>query len=268
LNSNDFHSDSTSIVDLSSILDSLIAMQIALAGVEQRVNGPSFEWQSVRDAVEQVRAAIAATKLLSAVVPRSEQRLLIEFLDELSARYHLDSGTPIIGPPDDRIAKSVRRFIHLIALAHAARINFDRDIHGDEARWASERYQSNQSKLESTTNASGEAVESASTDGNNTKQEFDHDTILTDCTPAPRKAYLSFLYAERQNEKQLKDRPAYDWLKEHGCDDAKGLADYQLPAFDTWSRYVREVRSKLGEQKNQSRVGRVTGGSVVKQNEI
>jgi len=102
----------------------------------------------------------------------------------------------------------------------------------------------------------------------NASSEANLATILAGCTDAPRKAYLSYKYAEHQNEKKLDVRPAYDWLIEHGYDDAEGLADYQLPAFDTWSRQDREVRSKLGEQKYQPRAGRATGGSVVNQNEI
>jgi len=112
----------------------------------------------------------------------------------------------------------------------------------------------------------GTAGGSTSTSAEQSQHETtkDRNAILSGCTDSPRKAYLSFKYAEFKKEKQLEDRPAYDWLKEHGCDDAEGLADYKLPVLDTWSRYVREVRNKLGEQKYQPRAGRATGGSVVR----
>jgi hypothetical protein len=68
-----------------------------------------------------------------------------------------------------------------------------------------------------------------------------------------QKAYYAFLYAEAKNEKRLEDIEAYNWLQEHGIDPKTEtcgeLADYQLPAFDTWSRYLRTARKAVGEQK-------------------
>ena len=61
--------------------------------------------------------------------------------------------------------------------------------------------------------------------------------------------------------KRLEDHQAYNWLKENKIDTDKGdageLADYTLPAFDTWSRQLRNARKVLGEQKYTRRAGRV-----------
>ena len=90
--------------------------------------------------------------------------------------------------------------------------------------------------------------------------------------PAVRKAYLAFQYAESKVERALEDREGYDWLKENSIDQDKGdvgeLADYTLPAFDTWSRQLREARKALGEQKYTPRTGRAVGASIVKGDEI
>lgn len=57
------------------------------------------------------------------------------------------------------------------------------------------------------------------------------------------------------------DKAAYMWLKEHDPE------EYKLPDRETWGRYVREVRSALGRQKNQPRKGR-TGRSIVRHDEL
>lgn len=91
-------------------------------------------------------------------------------------------------------------------------------------------------------------------------------------TPTVQKAYLSFVYAESKREKRLEDREAYDWLIEYGIDASKGeageLVDYGLPAFATWSRYLREARKATGEQKYTPRHARPTGRSVVLNEQI
>ncbi|TWT37011.1 hypothetical protein KOR34_19570 [Posidoniimonas corsicana] len=85
---------------------------------------------------------------------------------------------------------------------------------------------------------------------------------LEDLVPAHRKAYYSFLYAEAKSERRLEDRDAYNWLKENGVDDAERseLQDYELPAFDTWSRYLRFARKALDERKYTPRSGRRQSG--------
>lgn len=90
--------------------------------------------------------------------------------------------------------------------------------------------------------------------------------------PADRKAYLSFVYAESKVGKRLEDYEAHQWLKGHGIDTDKGdvgeLTDYTLPAFDTWSRQLRNARGPLGEQKYTRRAERPTGRSIVSGREI
>ena len=96
--------------------------------------------------------------------------------------------------------------------------------------------------------------------------------VLEGLQPADRKAYLAYQYAETMAEKRLQDREAYDWLKENGIDANKGdvgeLADYKLPAFDTWAKQLRKARKPLGEQKYTRRAGRATGRSIVAGKEI
>ncbi|QDS98148.1 hypothetical protein [Adhaeretor mobilis] len=94
------------------------------------------------------------------------------------------------------------------------------------------------------------------------------EVILDSLTPAVRSAYASFKFAESKKEQQLEDRPAYDWLKEHGCEDALGLADYSLPAFATYTRYLSKARNALGEQKYSPRAGRESGSSIVREDQI
>ena len=69
-------------------------------------------------------------------------------------------------------------------------------------------------------------------------------------------AYQSFQGAERDTSRSLTNREAYEWLQEHGPD------GYSLPAFETWSRYVRGGQRHYGTQKNTPRAGR-TGRSIV-----
>jgi hypothetical protein len=89
---------------------------------------------------------------------------------------------------------------------------------------------------------------------------------------AVRLAYLAFDYAESKAGKRLEDREAYDLIKEEGILEGAGdrgeLEDYNLPAFDTWARYVRQARQVLDEQKYTRRAGRRAGKSIVKSNQI
>ena len=82
--------------------------------------------------------------------------------------------------------------------------------------------------------------------------------------PSIRNAYLAFEAAGLKAERRLKDEEAYKILKEEGIPgDAYGLADYRLPAFDTWSRHLRAARKEMGEQKNKPRHRRPHGKSIV-----
>jgi hypothetical protein len=95
---------------------------------------------------------------------------------------------------------------------------------------------------------------------------------LRQLEPADRRAYLSFCLAEGKKGKRLEDRKAYEFLKEEVIFDDKGdlgeLADYKLPAFDTWSRQLRNARNSLDEQKYTRRNKRATGKSIVKGDQI
>jgi len=87
---------------------------------------------------------------------------------------------------------------------------------------------------------------------------------------AVRKAYLAFQYAETKKERRLQDKEAWEFLKENGLDekgDLGEMTDYNLPAFDTWSRQVREARKHLNESKY--RTGRHSRSrSIVESREI
>jgi hypothetical protein len=86
-----------------------------------------------------------------------------------------------------------------------------------------------------------------------------------------RLAYWSYLVAEKKAGHQLEDQKAWNLLDEEGLPqsaDLGELADYELPNFETWSRYVREARKALGENKYTPRAGRPKGGSIVRPDEI
>ncbi len=68
------------------------------------------------------------------------------------------------------------------------------------------------------------------------------------------KAYHSYAYACNQNSKIKTDKQAYDYLKRHGF---KGDEEYELPAFSTWSRYVRKSRLFYGTPKYSSKVSQL-----------
>lgn len=78
--------------------------------------------------------------------------------------------------------------------------------------------------------------------------------------PAPpvyvESAYRSYILAEQRAEKEISDREAYYWLKEHGT------PDYRLPAFKTWQKYVTAGRKYYGTQKNTPRAGRTSRSAV------
>jgi hypothetical protein len=57
------------------------------------------------------------------------------------------------------------------------------------------------------------------------------------------------------------DQQCHAWLETHSEGD-------QLPAFDTWQRYVRKARNFLGDQKNTPLAGREHGRSIVSANEV
>ncbi len=89
-----------------------------------------------------------------------------------------------------------------------------------------------------------------------------------------RLAYLAFEYAERKAGQTLTTRKAWDYLREHGIEpdaahgDPPELKDHNLPAFESFERYLRKAREVKGEQRNTPRAGRRAGGSIVRQKDI
>jgi hypothetical protein len=77
--------------------------------------------------------------------------------------------------------------------------------------------------------------------------------------PAREKAYQSYQYAVavETNYNLKTDREVYDWLKDNGH------SDYELPAFETWQRYVRDGRKYYGTPKNTPRAGRFHARSII-----
>jgi hypothetical protein len=79
-------------------------------------------------------------------------------------------------------------------------------------------------------------------------------------SPCHAKALCGYREAGRVLGDAVTAREAYEWLKEH--DD-----DRSLPPFDSWARYLREARRRLGIQKTSSRHG-LTRRSVVRREEV
>lgn len=98
------------------------------------------------------------------------------------------------------------------------------------------------------------------------------DAALRKLSQSTRLAYLSFQAIEVQKCRRLEDREAYDLLSENGLPTDKGplgvLADYKLPSFDTWTRYLRDARQAMGDSKYTQRAGRSHGSSIAKQDEV
>jgi hypothetical protein len=103
-------------------------------------------------------------------------------------------------------------------------------------------------------------------------EPVERDEYIQRMERAVRLAYLAFYYAESRAGRRLEDREAHELLKEEGIPEGAGergeLAEYQLPSFDTWSRYLREARSQLGEQKHTRRSGRQHGKSIMSGDQI
>ncbi len=83
------------------------------------------------------------------------------------------------------------------------------------------------------------------------------DRVLAACS--------SYRIAEQRMDPPAKtDREAYEWLEEH----SELTEGYTLPSFETWTRYLRDGRQKIGEQKNRPRSGRSAGSSIVSQDVV
>jgi hypothetical protein len=79
-------------------------------------------------------------------------------------------------------------------------------------------------------------------------------------SPCYAKAFGGYREAERVLGDAVTAREAHEWLKEH--DDGRSL-----PPFDSWSRYLREAKRRLGIPKASSRRG-LTGRSVVRRDAL
>lgn len=82
-----------------------------------------------------------------------------------------------------------------------------------------------------------------------------------DLKPIYEAAFQAYKVAEKSLSAKCTDKQAYDWLKDNA------IADYDLPAFETWAKYVRKARKYYGDSKNTPRGGR-TGLSVKSSNDI
>ena len=102
------------IPDTTGVLNALVELKTALIAVQDFKEGPEFEWQSICDAVDRVRACLSVTDHLAAAVPPADVRRLQDLLDEIARMYHLDDpNTAIVGPVDKRIIKSLTNQIWL-----------------------------------------------------------------------------------------------------------------------------------------------------------
>ena len=186
-------------------------------------------------------------------------------------------GRKILAPALPRIALLCSTNAHETAIVKAIEVavRFQRGENVDGCLWGDEEYKRLRYELRR------EAVQLANDPkrkpqeippaGNEAQVEADTNKPRK-LTGAVRLAYLSNQRAESFAERSLTDRKAYDWLSENdwqtGKTDAGELADYDLPEFNTWRRYVVEARRILNESRYETRSGRRGGKSIVKASEI
>ena len=80
--------------------------------------------------------------------------------------------------------------------------------------------------------------------------------------PCDRKALAQWKWALRQKSEfsqETADREVYDWLEEHWDED-------KLPAFESWTRYLRAGRLQSGDSKRPKRL-HPSGRSIVRKEE-
>jgi len=79
---------------------------------------------------------------------------------------------------------------------------------------------------------------------------------------AHKKAYQQYVQAKSEDPSLETDKEVWNYLKE------KPHEPGELCSFDTWARYNREVRNKLGQQKNKPRAGRTYGRTISSPNDL
>lgn len=91
--------------------------------------------------------------------------------------------------------------------------------------------------------------------------------ILEKMEPARWMAYLAYQYVQTKLGKILRDKDAYDWIKERGFEAGHGelgeLDDYKLTTLETFQRYLSDARAALGERKYERRCGRPHRSSII-----
>jgi hypothetical protein len=93
--------------------------------------------------------------------------------------------------------------------------------------------------------------------------EGDNESAEPALKPSREKAYQQFLWAMEQDRSLKTDQGVYDWLKKHSDEPE------ELPAFDTWSKYLREARAYHQDHKHTPRsIKKASGKSTVRRDQI
>jgi len=79
--------------------------------------------------------------------------------------------------------------------------------------------------------------------------------------PCEKEAYEAYEHACGELRYDARNKEAYEWLQEYG------LAEYDLPQFESWIRYLSAARRYHGTQRKKPRAGRI-GRSVVRQDQV
>ncbi len=98
----------------------------------------------------------------------------------------------------------------------------------------------------------------------NTSQTPPKESTSPPSSPSRLRAYTQWRYAIDQGpfSEQSTDREIYDWLV-----DREDIDGDQIASYETWSRYVRQHRSRLGQSKNSRRGNRPLGRSIIRAEE-
>ena len=114
-------SDPFSRMRSDAIVDALLDLKYALVAVDtlRPVEGDKvakFYWQSIADAVQDLRDVLATTDHVGAFIRSADQRRLADLLNELVVLNNLDDPqNAIVGPPDPTHLKVLRKCIWSLA---------------------------------------------------------------------------------------------------------------------------------------------------------